>query len=209
MTAKVIELIDVQLYRGQQVLNRFHFVDTSGVADPAVLVSDYVDDVLPLMALLQTPDLSHVQINARQVYPTATLVVETPISPAIVGGNTGSDVMPSYAAASFKWTIGATTVLQGGFSGHIKRGGMRLAGMREGDWSGDGSSNPGYVTAAASFTAELQDPGTDAFLLCVASYLNGARVRQHTVQSYALVTGSSAPSISTQNTRKVLRGRTF
>jgi hypothetical protein len=209
MTAQVIELIDVQLYRGQQVLNRYHYVDTTGVASVSTLVSDFITDVLPLIAVLQTPDLSHVQINSRKVFPTANLVVETPISPAVAGGNTGSTTMASYAAASAKWTIGATVVLAGGFTGHIKKGGMRLAGMRDGDWSADASSNPGYLTAFAAMTVELFDPGTDAFLLCVASYLNGARVRQQTVQSYALVSGASAPSLSTQNTRKVLRGRTF
>lgn len=209
MTAVVYELIDVQIYRGQQVLNRFHFVDPAGAADLPTLVTNYIDDVLPLLSVLQTPDLAHSQINCRKVFPTADLVVERTLPGLVIGGNTGSDVMPSYAAASFKWSIGTTVVLAGGFAGHIKRGGCRVAGMREGDWSGDSSANAGYVTAAAAFVTELLSPGGDAAVLCVASYLNGARARQHTVQSYALVSGGSAPSISTQNTRKVLRGRSF
>lgn len=208
MVAQVIELIDEQVLFGQQVLNVFHYVDTTGVADPAVLVSDYINDVLPLVQGLQTTQLSHTAIRSRKVFPTADLVQETPIVPSIDGVETG-DPLASCDAASGKWLLTAGTVnLVGGTLPHIKRGGVRIAGMVEGNVVGN-SVVSGYTTAWAAWVAELLDPGTDAFLLCVASFLNASRVRQKTVQQYALVGGGSAPSPSTQNTRKVLRGRSF
>lgn len=211
MAAQVIELILHSMLFGQECLNRLHYVDTTGVADPAVLRSDFINDVIPTMRSLVTSQLTFTRVDSRKVYPTADLVVEQNIQPAIAGANTSGDPLPSYAAASAKWAIGATVVLAGGFTGHIKKGGMRLPGMTEDHFSGNGLSGS-FATDWATMFAELKDPGTDAFLLCVASYLSGnskPRPRQQTVQAYALVTGSSDPSPSTQNSRKVLRGRTF
>jgi hypothetical protein len=207
MTAKVIEIVDVQLLEGQEVLNVFHFVDPAGTGDEAVLVSDYISDVIPLMVGIQHADLTHIAVRHRVVYPTAALVHTTPISPPVAGGVTGTDVLSSATAFSFAWALGVTVVLAGGFTGHLKRGGCRTAAVPESYVDGN-EAVAGSITNAAAWVAELLNPGTDAFLLCVASYLNGARVRQPTVQSYALVTGASVPAPSTQNTRKVLRGRT-
>jgi hypothetical protein len=102
-------------------------------------------------------------------------------------------------------------ILAGGFTGHIKRGGCRIGGITEDEVNGDALVS-GIGTEVQTWFAELANPGTDAFLLCVASFLSGnppSRPRQHTVQEYALVTGQVNPAPSTQNTRKVLRGRTF
>jgi hypothetical protein len=206
MVAKVVELIDVQNYYGQEILNRYHFVDEDGVADEATLVSDYVTDVLPQMLGLQTADLSHTEIRHRQVYPTAELTVAYTTGFPIPGTASGADDLPSFFAGSIKSQPGPTVVLAGGFTGHIKRSGIRVAGILENMVNSQGFVSS-QVTQYAVWLAELQDPGTDPWLLCVASYLNGARVRQPTVQSYAKIIGFSAPSPSTQNTRKLLRGR--
>lgn len=207
MTTQVAEIVDVQHYAGQEMLNVYHFVDTSGVASIPTLVSTYISDVIPLMVGVQSSDLSHDAIRYRQVYPAATLTLTQAISPAIAGADSTGDNLASCDALSGAWTLGATVVLAGGFTGHIKRGGTRTAGVRENLVVGDVTTSA-CNTSWAAWVAELLLPGTGPWQLCVASFLNGARVRQTTVQSYALVTGSSLPAPSTQNTRKVLRGRT-
>lgn len=206
MPAKIIQLIDVQSYLSQEVLNVFHFVDPTGVGDEDVLVSDYVSDVIPLVTGFQNDQLTHVAIRHRQVYPTAELTQEFAIVPPLAGSATGTEPLASADALSFKWTLGATVILAGGFTGHIKRGGARTSGAYEAQVTGN-TVNPAIFAGCAAWVAELRNPGTDAFLLCVASYLDAARVRQETVQAYCLVSGGSAPGISTQNSRKVLRGR--
>lgn len=214
MTAQIAEIVDVQEQAGQEIQNVYHYVDPTGVADIAVLLSDYVADVLPLVRPLQHTSLSHTALRYRKVYPATTLMLEYTTG-LPVAGTDASDALASADAASFKWTLGnPTVVLSGGFTGHIKRGGTRLGGFSEGNASGN-SCGAGFITAAAAWFAELKDPGTDAWQLCVASFLIGnhvphgaPRARSQTVTSYTIVTGSSAPAPSTQNSRKVLRGRT-
>jgi hypothetical protein len=62
------------------------------------------------------------------------------------------------------------------------------------------------VSAWAAAFATLTPVAGGDFEFIVASFLNAGRVRQHTVQQYAPVLGTSAPAPSTQNTRKILRG---
>lgn len=207
MTAKVIELVDVQNLFGQEVLNVFHFVDPAGTGDESVLVSDYIDNVIPLAAALQTADLSHVAVRHREVFPNVTLQLTTSINPPVAGTAVAGDTEPSSTAASMQFVLGSTVVLAGGFTGHLKRSGCRIGGIGEDAIAGN-SMVSGFITAANTWFAELKQPGTDVFQLCVASYLNGARVRQPGVQSYALITDLGVPGPSTQNSRKVLRGRT-
>jgi len=207
MTAKVVQLVDVQSLFGQEVLNVFHFVDPTGVGDPLVLCSDYVAHVIPAIKSVQNPNLSHTALRYREVYPTAALTATYTTGLPIVGTD-GATPTDSATAYSVQLLLGATVVLQGGFTGHLKRSGVRFAGCTTDQMSGNSLPPSGVQTAVAAWFTAIQNPGTDAFLLCVASYLDGARVRQPEVQSYALITGASPASFSTQNTRKVLRGRT-
>lgn len=212
MPATVYELVDVQQLFSQNIENVFHFVDPAGSTDVEGLVDNYVDDVLPLVVQLQTNQLSHVAIRYRQVYPAATLMLERALVPSVDGVETG-DALATCDAMSGKWILGNPTVnLTGGSYPHIKRGGVRLGGPTEGNVIGNGVV-AGYVTAWGTWVAELRNPGTGVFVLCVASFLGpgapGARVRQHTATQYAVPTAGSAPSPSTQNSRKFLRGRSF
>jgi len=207
VTAQVAQIIDVQLFGGQEILNVYHFVDTSGVASIPTLVSTYISDVVPLMADLQSVRCTHTGIRYRQVYPTAALQHTTFISPPTAGADSANQDLASCDALSIAWDLGDTVVLAGGFTGHLKRGGTRIGGSTEGFVNGD-TCPSAAITAAATFVTELLLPGTGPWQLVVASFLDGARARQPTVQSYAIVDGGSAPSPSTQNTRKVLRGRT-
>jgi hypothetical protein len=214
MVAQIVELIDVQTQAGQEVLNVFHFVDEAGTADPLVLMSDYVSDVLPLSQPLQSTGLSHNSLRWRKVFPATTLTLDYNTGLPVVGTD-ASDALASCDAASFKWILGnPTVVLSGGFTGHIKRGGCRLAGLDEGNVSGN-TCGAGFLAAAVTWAAELRQPGgSDAWQLCVASFLVGnpvpgtPRARSETVTAYTIVSGASQPAPSTQNSRKILRGRT-
>lgn len=207
MPDQIAEVIDVQTYLGQQYLNVTHWLDTTGALEIDALESDYVANIVPLMAAFQSELLSHVAIRARQVYPDATLILETPISPPVPGtdGNLPAD---SYMAYSFKFQPSASTVvLQGGFTGHLKRSGMRVGGITLGD-AGQNEVPAGVITAARAFTNELLTAQGGGWLLVVASFLDGARARHAEAQAYSIITAASDPGASTQNTRKVLRGRT-
>jgi hypothetical protein len=207
MAAVVVEIIDVQSLFGQEVLNVFHFVDPTGAGTAATLISDYVAHSQNLMKVAQNSLLTHTAIRYRTVYPTASLMLTSTAGLPVAGGdvNTPTD---SATAFSFQFFLDTTTVLAGGFTGHIKRGGCRVAGCSSGDMNANTPPGGAIATDFAAWIVTLMNPNAGLFHLCVASFLNGARVRQHTVQSYALVTGASPPSFSTQNTRKVLRGRT-
>jgi hypothetical protein len=206
VTTQVCEIVDVQMFGGQEMLNVFHFVDTSGVASEATLVSDYANHVIPLIKIPQTSSLTHTAIRHRLVAPTDELMHTTPISPPVAGGdaNTPGD---SYVAYSVQFFLGTTVVLSGGFTGHLRRSGCRIPGPTIDSMDANAPPDAGILTAFANWFGQLVNPNGGAWNLCVASFLNGARVRQHTVQSYALIPSCSTPSYSTQNTRKVLRGR--
>lgn len=222
MPAKIVELIDVQTLSGQQVLTRYHYLDADGVADEDVLVADYVTDVVPLFIQFQTTSITHIAIRHRQVFPTVALLKETPISPGVVGGN-GTDPAPSFATLSIKYTIGDTVILDPAVSGHIKKGGKHLPGVSEANMIGDGGVAAPAIAAVAAYFAEAKDPGTDPWQLIVASFELVKSHRVHTattetitkaqmsqtVTKYAPVLAASPPTVSTQNTRKVLRGRVF
>jgi hypothetical protein len=215
MSDQIVELIDVQDYLGQQFLNVFHYVDTTGAADPLDLAAAYVTNIIPPCKAMQSTELTHTAIKVRQVYPTAALVQEVPISPSIAGtdGNTPAD---SYMAYSFKFILSpSTVVLSGGFTGHIKRGGCRLGGITMSD-VGENALNSGKIALGVTWAAAMLTNLATDFQLVVASYLIGnpsgpgvPRDRSDTVTSYTLVNAISDMSPSTQNTRKVLRGRTF
>jgi hypothetical protein len=208
MAARVVELIDVQDYAGTQVLNTLHYVDPAGTGDPAQLVNDYIAHVVPLLITAQHPVIRHTMIRHRVIYPTVDLMLESSITPAAVGTAAG-DALPSFSAMSIKHVLGAgTVVLQGGFTGHIRRGGVRWGGISENDFTGNGVP-AGTIAGWAAIMAEVRNPGEGAFELAVVSFLDGSRTRRAAAQAYALVTANSDPSPSTQNTRKVLRGRSF
>jgi hypothetical protein len=207
MVAQIAEIIDVQEIFGQTVLDVFHFVDGAGTADIDTLVDDFIADYIPAAAELQADDLTHTAVKSRLVYPTASLMHTDALASPVPGDQTDSDPMASAYAYSMAWEIDDTVVLAGGFAGHIKRGGMRLPGPVENSFNGNTTAAFAIASWVTAF-AVLLNPGEGGWDLCVASFLDGARARQTTVQAYARVSGSSAPAPSTQNTRKVLRGRT-
>lgn len=209
MPQVIVELIDVQSLDAQEVLNVFHFVSEDGTGVESTLVDDYIANVIPVMTPLQHEDLTHVAIRHRKVFPAATLTGETAITPPVAGEIVGSDALASCDAISVKFLPGDTTVLAGGFTGHIMRSGARIGGISEGEVDGNVLAT-GIAAEVATWFDELQNPNGGEWFLVVASFLSGnvkPRPRQATVQAYAPIIGQVNPAPSTQNTRKVLRGR--
>jgi len=212
VTAQIVELVDVQDYHGQEVLNVFHMIDTTGSASITTLVTNFIAGYVNDVTGLQSNSLTHTAVRHRQVYPAATLMLTTPINPVKTGTDSTGDDEPAFVAASIPWTLGASTTLAGGFTGHLKRGGMRLCGLKETEVF-IGSMASGWLSGAATVLAELLVPSS-GWSLVIASFLIGnpvkhvKRERAHTVQAYADVSGYGTIQPSTQNTRKVLRGRT-
>jgi hypothetical protein len=222
MPAKIVEIIDVQLIGGQQALSRYHYLDADGVADEAGLVGDFLEFVVPATAAFQTTQVQHVALRHRQVYPTALLVQEVPISPAVSGAN-GSAAGPPNASISIKFGLGDTTYLTGGTPPHIRKGGKHFPGVDLLHMDPEALMDATYNALVATWFTQASRPVGDPWGLVVVSF---ELTRSHTVDTaatrtitkaqqsptvtkYAPVLSASVPSVSTQNTRKVLRGRTY
>lgn len=208
MTAQIAEIVDVQQQNGQEVLNVFHFLDTTGALTITGLVADYINHVITGHVGVQSNGVSHTSIRYRQVYPTASLQLSSTTGLPLAGTDAG-DPCPTSTAYSLAWVLGSGTVnLAGGTLPHIRKGGCRIAGATESNMSLN-TVGAGMQTAIASWVSALLSPNADGWVLVVASFLNAARARVPTVQQYAIVTGASEASPSTQNSRKQLRGRNF
>lgn len=209
MVAKVVELVDVQQLRGQEVLTRYHYFDADGVADPAVLVADYITDVVPKFAAFQIPAIVHTAIRYRTVYPAVGLQREVGISPAYVGQWPDTQPVPSFVSYSIKWQI-SDTVYFTASTKHINRGGKHLPGVPGAGIAVETDLVGGDIQALINtWFAEVKDPGTDPWQLIVAHAPATINKVPQVIQYYATVTGQSPASIGTQNTRKVIRGRTY
>jgi hypothetical protein len=205
MADVIWEVVDRQVLASEACLNVFHFLDSSGVNPVTDLLDDLIARYIPAAAALQHSSLVHQDLLYRQVYPSQQLQHTYSVGLPIAGSLSGSDVAANAFALSMAWLIGSTTNLGGGSPPYLKRGGMRLPGPTEGDLAGN-TCGPSVVSAWAAAFATLTPVAGGDFEFIVASFLNAGRVRQHTVQQYAPVLGTSAPAPSTQNTRKILRG---
>jgi hypothetical protein len=206
MAGQMVELTDVGTLLDQQAIIRYHFWDEDGVADPAVLVSDYVTDVLPVLRVFQNQAYVHKLMISRIVYPTAELQVETPINPNIAGAETG-DPEPGSVTYSVKWTLGTTVHLAVGSTKHIKRGGKHIGGCDSGDVSGNSivafSTINGLV---GDYVDALMAILSDSWQLVVGSFTDDAGDRQTTIQKYAPVTAYVLQGIGSQVSRKPSHG---
>lgn len=215
MAIQIVQIVDLQQYYGQTIENVTHWVDTTGVLGTTTLLTDYQTNIIGAMKAVQHPNLTHTSLKFRKVYPTADLQQEKLLVP-VVPGTDGNDPAVAFAAYSLKFALDpATVTLSGGFTGHIKRGGMRIGGITN-DATEEAGVSAGVTTSLATLGTRLTTAQGGGFLFVVVSYLIGnkapggpPRARSHTVTSYTLVTSVSPPSASTQNSRKVLRGRTF
>lgn len=208
MAVKIYELIDIGQYQSQEVLSRYHFADLDGVADPAILVSDFKAHVLPFVASMQSPNMAHQSITYRQVYPAVALQQESAVTPPINGTDgPGEDAM-SYSTLSFKWVLGDTVYLPAPGDGkHIKRGGKHIGGVLEANFQNGVFNRPGMAAIAAGFYAAFTTLSDDNWQLCVVHQPPAVNKVAQPVTKYALVTGSVLKGGGTQVSRRVGHGR--
>lgn len=201
LAGKVYLLEDIGTVQGQQAITRYHFWDSDGVADPAVLVSDYIAHVLPALKALQSNQTRHTQIVTREVYPSLLLQTDTAVSPVVVGTRT-SNLINTVMTLSLKWVIGATTNPDGGAVGsHIKRGGKHLPGPTQDMQDGVGNYNNSADSLVADYFASFAALESDNWQLVVAHAPSRSPVTM-----VAPVTGVVINGLSTQVSRKLGRG---
>lgn len=208
MTAQIYKIADVQTYHSQQVLNVTHWYDSAGTGDPLALCAAYVSSIIGAMRPVQNTSLQHIALIYKLVYPTAGLQHTYTAGLVVAGTYATGDELPSFFAGSVANVISDTVWLVGSSSKHIKRSGYRICGQSEGMVDSAGYNSP-VTSSYRSLGSALETTLATNYNYVVASYLDPARARHDTVQAYALVTGHSDVSESTQNTRKYLRGRSF
>lgn len=209
MVAQIVEIVDVQSYFGQEVLNVYHFLDADGAADPAALIPVFDADVTPLLVPTQGVALTHVALRWRLVYPTVGLIRDHTVSPPKAGTNSGT-AAPSMLAYSLKFTIDETVHLgSGGSPRRIRASGKRICGVNTSDEDGNSVPGSGLPALFATWFAELLSPGSDNWVPVAVRMPFTRGVPQVPASAYAPIIACSNPGLGTQNTRKVLRGRTF
>lgn len=207
MAERIIELIDKGTFLSQQALIRYHLVDPSGVADPAVAVGDYVTHVLPTLVTWQHDAYVHNSLIYKEVYPTQGLQVEVPITSGGVGLNSG-EPMPGSITWSIKWVIGATVHLDGDTGPHIKRGGKHLSGLLESNVTGNSFTTPSaFIALLVTYWASFTPLVDDSWLPCVAHQPAAVAHVLPPVSRYALITGAISRDVGTQVSRKPSHGR--
>lgn len=132
MPAQILQITSVADLFGQQVLNRWHFLDPTGTADPAPVLPAFVTDVITPYKNWAVSAMQFHMLLYRIITDPLSSQQEYAINPVIVGASP-TPGEPSYVAATVRWNFSATQVLTPETpQRRIRRGGKRLAGVAEG-----------------------------------------------------------------------------
>lgn len=215
MPAKIYEIVSHGTFQGQQVLNRWHFFDSDGVADPATLCLDFTNGVLnPLLPMLNT-GFQWNSLTYQQIYPTMQLQVGYAVGYPRVGGNAGAAAANSLAV-SVRYNLGVTVNLDGSpVTKYIKRGGKRLGGLTVAGGTGDAFTVAAFRTDIDTSFNALPLMGGDGWNGCVVHFPpSPAPVPPATTSPrlpptrYALITGHiTNATYGSQVSRKPGHGR--
>lgn len=131
MATQILSVTSVATLLGQQVLNRWDFVDTSGAAVPGDIVAPFMSDVITPYAAWVVDDMGFTELRYRVITnPLAPQQIHA-ISP-VVNGSDASEAGPPFVAATIRWIFGPTVVLTAEVpQRRIRRGGKRIAGLGE------------------------------------------------------------------------------
>lgn len=116
----VYELIDRQTLAGQQVLNVYYYFNNdtlAGAADAQDLIDSYVGQILPSLRPIQTNDLLHVEIEARNLFNPTDRAVN---AISLAGTSSETDYQNAFSA------VGVSLVQD---NGAIRNGSKRFAGI--------------------------------------------------------------------------------
>lgn len=122
----VYEVVDVQRYLGQTVMNVYHYQQTAAFVPLAGTIAQALADafattIVPVIAGIQHPSLVHVEVNVKNVFDGTD-------AGTAVTGNSGSqtglgDAMPAFTNYAMQFKTD---------NAGIRPGSKRIAGVAEG-----------------------------------------------------------------------------
>lgn len=170
----VYEVIDVQQYDGQKMLNVYFYQQRAPLLAgniPQQLADTFETNVIPVVALMQTGDVLHTEIRVRNLFNESEAAL-SPIS--IAGTSSAEDTAAPFVAVGFR-------LRQDNAS--LRNGAKRIGGAGD-TFDSDGViSSGGAVAAAIAVGAAMilgLDVGvvSDAFLpVIVKRLLDGGNYR--------------------------------
>jgi hypothetical protein len=210
----ILQITSVASLFGQQVLNRWHFVNLDGAVDVSLVLPSFTTEVIaPLMNDLSS-DITMTELLYRIItdplQPQRSYGVGYPIV-----GVQGQPSAASFVAVTVKWAPGPTVVLSGtGPVRRIRRGGKRIAGVPQPQLAGD-VWNSTFLSAFAAPFDNYLGMSDGGFLPCIAGFPvqppPPSDPDDPTLQipdRYALIEGVSLKSqAGSQVSRKVGHGR--
>jgi len=143
----VYELIDVQDFFGQEVLNVYFYENNNvlnGGATAEDLANCFIDQVLPEILDVQSDNVTHTEIRVRNLFTPSDAHVAA-ISEA---GENGTDTNSSFVAIGFK-------LVQP--NGALRNGAKRIAGIPEGIMADGVVTDATYITALDQVGAAMAD----------------------------------------------------
>lgn len=202
----VYELIDRQTLQGQQCLNVYFYQTTVAGDDYRAtdLIDEFLADVMPDIRTIQTADVLHIEISARNLFdPTDR--EDRAIS--LAGTGAYSDVQNNFSAIGFSLTQD---------NGAVKNGAKRYAGVPDENVTDGVIVSAGYITYLNTLATQLFQTlavgAVDAFApVIVKRILNlaGDYVLPDVVGDLVVGFITDAvfnPLVTSQTSRKVGRG---
>lgn len=158
----ILELVVNQVYRGQQVINRFNYVSSGTPA--AVSLSFALMKAAGFIDLTGTPGVFPVGSLGRNLQAcTGTTLVFKSIYARDLYSNTDFYERPfAVTVAGVRTSTPMSPLLALGFVGSrvrtdIKRASKRIAGQCEGDWGDGGGIEAGFGGAAADLATVMSE----------------------------------------------------
>lgn len=213
MAASILEIVSVGTCDGEQMENRWDFVNPTGSEDASLVLPAFVTNVISAYQVFThtgtvwTELLWRIATNPlapQQIYP---------ISPNRLGAS-GSIHAPSFVCATIRWAIGPTVVLTAESpQRRVRRGGKHLGGITEDYFTGNvwiPAAIPHFETVAEAYLG-MSDGG---FVPCVTGrprYVKkvpgSPAVPAPPPNKYALITGFSVNrTVGSEVSRKAGHG---
>lgn len=200
-TNDVFQLIDVQNQEGQQILNVYYWRQDALTAGNGAeqLVTSFIDQFLPDVLAVQTVDVTHTSVSAKNLYNPSEeyteLISET--------GALTSAALPTFNAVGFQLV---------GDNASVRDGAKRIAGVTE-EGQGDGTIVDATILSALTALAVTMATGLDVGLatelfspVIVKRILDGGNYRLPTSQAEDTISKITSalfnPRVTSQTSRK-------
>jgi hypothetical protein len=169
VAATILQITSVATLLGQNILNRWHFVNTAGLTDVSTVLPAFRTNVIVPLASDSSIDITYSELLYR--------IITDPLDPQRsygvgfpVVGTQGNPAAPSFVAITAKWAPGTTVLLPPGTDGRrIRRGGKRIAGFPEIAFL-QNTVTPANVSACAAVLDGYLGMSDGGFLPCIAGF---------------------------------------